>query len=105
MFLMGIGTFWPSRSAPGRGTALGDMVSRGAGKPIASRPGGVPGRIRAHASPMKRDIPPRTRRRVRLCAAQGFSAARWCVDAECSGEVDEWPGRITAIIPVVPHAW
>ncbi len=95
-----------ARGLAGLDTALWDMAGRRAGKPVASLIGGGPGRIRAYASSMKRGITPKdeAERLVRLCAEQGFTAAKWRIAAECGGDVDEWPGRTEEIIPVVSRA-
>ena len=95
-----------ARALAGLDTALWDMASRRAGKPVASLLGGGPGRLRAYASSMKRDISPADEadRLVRLCAEQGFSAAKWRVGAECGEDVDQWPGRTEEIIPTLSRA-
>jgi L-alanine-DL-glutamate epimerase-like enolase superfamily enzyme len=95
-----------ARALAGLDTALWDLAGRRAGKPVASLIGGGPGRLRAYASSMKRDITPRDEadRLVRLCAEKGFTAAKWRVGAECGQDVDEWPGRTEEVIPVVSRA-
>lgn len=95
-----------ARALAGLDTALWDMAGRRAGKPVASLIGGGPGKVRAYASSMKRDISPKdeAERLVRLCAEQGFTAAKWRIAAECGEDVDEWPGRTEEIIPVVARA-
>ncbi len=76
------------------------------GKPVASLIGGAPGKLRAYASSMKRDITPEqeAERLKRLCAEQGFNAAKWRIGSECGQDRDEWPGRTEAIIPVLSNA-
>lgn len=95
-----------ARALAGLDTALWDMAGRRAGKPVASLLGGGPGRLRAYASSMKRDISPadEAERLVRLCAEQGFTAAKWRIGAECGEDVDQWPGRTEEIIPVLSRA-
>ena len=95
-----------ARALAGLDTALWDMAGRRAGKPVASLIGGGPGKVRAYASSMKRDISPKDEadRLVRLCAEQGFTAAKWRIAAECGEDVDEWPGRTEEIIPTVARA-
>ncbi len=95
-----------ARALAGLDTALWDLAGRRAGKPVAALAGGAAGRIRAYASSMKRDISPRDEaaRLVRLCAEQGFTAAKWRIGAECGEDVDEWPGRTEEIIPTVARA-
>ena len=95
-----------ARALAGLDTALWDMAGRRAGKPVASLIGGGPGKVRAYASSMKRDISPKDEadRLVRLCAEQGFTAAKWRIAAECGEDVDEWPGRTEEIIPAVARA-
>jgi len=95
-----------ARALAGLDTALWDMAGRRAGKPVASLLGGGPQWVRAYASSMKRDISPRdeAERLVRLCAEQGFTAAKWRIGAECGEDVDEWPGRTEDIIPTLSRA-
>lgn len=95
-----------ARALAGLDTALWDMAGRRAGRPVAGLIGGGPGRLRAYASSMKRDITPadEAARLVRLCAEQGFTAAKWRIGAECGQDVDEWPGRTEAIVPAVARA-
>lgn len=95
-----------ARALGGLDTALWDMAGQRAGKPVAALIGGGPGRVRAYASSMKRDISAKdeAERLVRLCAEQGFTAAKWRIGAECGADVDEWPGRTEEIIPVVSRA-
>lgn len=89
-----------ARALAGLDTALWDLAGRRAGKPVASLLGGGPGGLRAYASSMKRDISPgeEAERLVRLCAEQGFTAAKWRIGAECGEDVDQWPGRTEEII-------
>lgn len=47
------------RAMTGVDTAIWDLRGKLAGKPVASLLGGSPGRVRAYASSMKRDIIPR----------------------------------------------
>ncbi|SFE99968.1 L-alanine-DL-glutamate epimerase [Sulfitobacter brevis] len=95
-----------ARALAGLDTALWDMAGRRVGKPVASLIGGSPGPVRAYASSMKRDISPthEAERLVRLCAEQGFTAAKWRIGAECGDDVDEWPGRTEEIIPLLSRA-
>ena len=55
---------------------------------------------------MRRDITPEAEaaRLVRLRDEQGFDAFKWRVAAECGRDVDEWPGRTEAVVPVVARA-
>lgn len=94
------------RAQAGLDTALWDMAGKRAGLPVASLLGGSPGRVRAYASSMRRDITPEDEA-ARLCAlrdAHGFTAFKWRVGAECGRDHDEWPGRTEAVIPVVSRA-
>lgn len=95
-----------ARALAGLDTALWDMAGRRAGKPVASLMGGGPGRIRAYASSMKRDITPKDEadRLLRLCSEQGFTAAKWRIGAECGEDQDEWPGRTEEIISRLSRA-
>jgi L-alanine-DL-glutamate epimerase-like enolase superfamily enzyme len=55
---------------------------------------------------MKRDITPEAEaaRLCRLRDEKGFTAFKWRVGAECGRDVDEWPGRTEAVIPIVAKA-
>jgi L-alanine-DL-glutamate epimerase-like enolase superfamily enzyme len=94
------------RALAGLDTALWDLRGRVEGKPVVELLGGAPGRLRAYASSMKRDITPEDEaaRLVRLRDEKGFDAFKWRVGAECGRDVDEWPGRTEAVIPVVARA-
>lgn len=95
-----------ARALAGLDTALWDLHGRRAGKPVTALIGGTPGRLRAYASSMKRDITPEDEaaRFSRLRDEKGFDAFKWRVGAECGHDVDEWPGRTEAVIPVVARA-
>jgi L-alanine-DL-glutamate epimerase-like enolase superfamily enzyme len=94
------------RAMAGLDTALWDMRGRLEGKPVVALLGGIPGRLRAYASSMKRDITPEDEaaRFVRLRDEKGFTAFKWRVGRECGRDMDEWPGRTEAVIPVVSRA-
>jgi L-alanine-DL-glutamate epimerase-like enolase superfamily enzyme len=94
------------RALAGLDTAMWDLQGRLAGKPVVELLGGHPQPLRAYASSMKRDITPEAEaeRLVRLRDEKGFDAFKWRVGAECGRDIDEWPGRTEAIIPVVSHA-
>jgi len=94
------------RALSGVDTALWDLLGRMAGQPVASLIGGAPGRVRAYASSMKRDITPEDEadRMCRLRDAHGFDAFKFRVGAECGRGSDEWPGRTEAIVEIVPCA-
>ena len=95
-----------ARALAGIDTALWDMEGRRTGQPVTRLLGGTPGRLRAYASSMKRNISPgdEAERLTRLCAERGFTAAKWRIGAECGQDVDEWPGRTEEIIPAVARA-
>lgn len=94
------------RAQAGLDTALWDLRGKVEGKPVATLLGGSPGRVRAYASSMKRDITPEDEaaRFLRLRDDFGFTAFKWRVGAECGRDGDEWPGRTEAVIPVVSRA-
>ena len=91
------------RALGGVDTALWDLRGKLEGKSVCELLGGRPGRLRAYASSMKRDITPEdeARRLVRLRDEQGFDAFKFRVGAECGRDVDHWPGRTEAIVPAV----
>jgi L-alanine-DL-glutamate epimerase-like enolase superfamily enzyme len=94
------------RAMAGLDTALWDLRGKLEGKPVATLLGGSPGKLRAYASSMKRDITPEdeARRFLKLRDDFGFDAFKWRVGAECGRDQDEWPGRTEAVIPVVARA-
>lgn len=94
------------RAMTGLDTALWDLRGKVEGKPVAVLLGGTPGRVRAYASSMKRDITPadEAARFLRLRDEKGFSAFKWRVGRECGRDADEWPGRTEEVIPVVARA-
>lgn len=94
------------RAQTGLDTALWDLRGKVEGRPVASLISGSPGRVRAYASSMKRDITPEEEaaRFLRLRDAHGFTAFKWRVGAECGRDQDEWPGRTEAVVPVVSKA-
>lgn len=95
------------RALAGLDTALWDLKGRQEGKPVVSLLGGAPGRLRAYASSMKRDITPEAEaeRMKRLIGEQGFDAIKFRIGAECGQDVDEWPGRTEAIIAHMARAF
>ena len=94
------------RAQTGLDTAVWDHRGKQAGKPVVSLLGGSPGKLRAYASSMKRDITPEdeAQRFLKLQGDNGFTAFKWRIGAECGRGRDEWPGRTEAIIPIVAKA-
>lgn len=94
------------RAMTGLDTALLDLRGKLEGKPVTALLGGTPGKLRAYASSMKRDITPKDEaaRMVRLRDEFGFDAFKWRVGAECGRDKDEWPGRTEEVVPVVSRA-
>ncbi len=94
------------RALAGLDTAMWDWRGRREGVPVATLLGGGPKKLRAYASSMKRDITPddEARRFQHLRDTLGFDAFKWRVGAECGRDVDEWPGRTEAVVPVVARA-
>lgn len=94
------------RAIGGYDTAVWDLRGKRAGKPVVELLGGTPGRIRAYASSMKRDITPQAEaeRFLKLRDAHGFDAFKFRIGAECGHDVDEWPGRTEAIVPAIRKA-
>jgi len=94
------------RALAGLDTALWDLLGQVAQKPVAALIGGSPGRLRAYASSMKRDITPadEAARLAALRDTHGFDAFKFRVGAECGRGLDEWPGRTEEIIPTVSRA-
>ncbi len=94
------------RAVGGLDTALWDLKAKRAGKPVCALIGGTPGKVRAYASSMKRDITPADEadRFLRLRDKHGFDAFKFRVGAEVGHDVDEWPGRTEEIVPTVRKA-
>ncbi len=94
------------RAMTGLDTALWDLRGKVEGKPVVELLGGKPGKLRAYASSMKRDITPEEEaaRFVRLRDEKGFDAFKFRVGAEVGRDQDEWPGRTEAIVPTVARA-
>ena len=94
------------RAMAGLDTAMWDLRGKVEGKPVVELLGGQPKALRAYASSMKRDITPQDEaaRMVKLRDDLGFDAFKWRVAAECGRDVDEWPGRTEAVVPVVARA-
>jgi hypothetical protein len=94
------------RALAGLDTALWDLHGRATGRPAVELLGGQPGRLRAYASSMRRDVTPRqdAQRLGRLRDDFGFDAFKWRVGAECGHDVDRWPGRAEEIVPAVARA-
>ena len=94
------------RAMTGLDTALWDLRGKMEAKPVVSLIGGTPGKLRAYASSMKRDITPEdeAKRFLKLRDEQGFTAFKWRVGAECGRDQDEWPGRTEAVVPYVSRA-
>lgn len=95
-----------NRALAGLDTALWDMAGRRAGQPVAVLLGGSPGKVRAYASSMRRDLTPEAEaeRLKRICGEQGFTAAKFRIGAEMGEDRDQWPGRTETIIPAVTRA-
>lgn len=94
------------RALGGLDTAIWDCRGKQAGKPVVELLGGTPGKLRAYASSMKRDITPaaEAERLKRLQGEFGFDAFKFRVAAEYGHDVDEWPGRTEEIIPTIRKA-
>ena len=94
------------RAMAGLDTALWDLRGKVERKPVVELLGGTPGRLRAYASSMRRDITPADEavRLQRLRDELGFDAFKFRVARECGRDVDEWPGRTEAIVPAMRRA-
>jgi L-alanine-DL-glutamate epimerase-like enolase superfamily enzyme len=94
------------RAMGGVDTAIWDMRGKRAGLPVTALLGGTPGRVRAYASSMRRDITPEdeAERLRRLAGEDGFTAFKVRAGSEVGRDRDEWPGRTEAIIPAMRRA-
>lgn len=95
------------RAIAGLETAIWDLRGKQAGQPVATLLGGSPGKLRAYASSMKRDITPaaEAERFRRLRGEHGFDAFKFRIGAEVGRNRDEWEGRTEEIIPTVARAF
>ena len=91
------------RAVGGVDTALWDLHGKLEKKSVCELLGGTPGKIRAYASSMKRDITPKDEadRFAELRQEYGFDAFKFRVGSECGHDRDEWPGRTEQIVPAV----
>ena len=94
------------RAMSGLDTAMWDLRGRIEGKPVVELLGGSPGKLRAYASSMRRDITPEAEadRLLRLRDRYGFDAFKFRIGAECGHDRDEWEGRTEAIVPTIRRA-
>ncbi|MGR3984970.1 MAG: mandelate racemase/muconate lactonizing enzyme family protein [Gammaproteobacteria bacterium] len=88
------------RALGGLDTALWDLRGKRAGMPVCALLGGAPGRLRAYASSMKRDIGGKQEaaRLARFRDERGFDAFKFRIASECGHDTDEWPGRSEDIV-------
>lgn len=95
------------RAMGGLETAVWDLRGKAADKPVAALLGGSPGKVRAYASSMKRDITPKdeAERFRRLRGEYGFDAFKFRLGAEVGRGKDEWEGRTEEIIPTIGNAF
>ena len=91
------------RAIGGFDTAIWDLRGKQSQKPVVELLGGEPGKLRAYASSMKRDITPKeeAERLVRLQGEFGYDAFKVRAGAEVGRNQDEWPGRTEEIIPTM----
>lgn len=95
------------RAIGGIDTALWDLRGRLENQSVCRLLGGLPGKVRAYASSMRRDILPADEaiRMKKLRDQFGFDAFKFRVAAECGHDVDEWPGRSEEIIKTMGNAF
>jgi len=91
------------RAISGLDTAVWDLRGRVASKSVVELLGGSPGKLRAYASSMKRDITPidEALRLKVLRDEKGFDAFKVRAGAEVGRDTDEWLGRTEEIIPTI----
>lgn len=94
------------RALSGVDTALWDMRAKLENKPVCELIGGTPGKVRAYASSMKREITAQDEatRLKKLQDDFGFDAFKFRIASECGHDIDEWPGRTEDIVPAVRTA-
>ena len=91
------------RAIGGFDTAIWDLRGKQSQKPVVELLGGEPGKLRAYASSMKRDITPKeeAERLVRLQGEFGYDAFKVRAGSEVGRNEDEWSGRTEEIIPTM----
>lgn len=94
------------RALGGVDTAIWDMRAKLADKPVCELIGGTPGKVRAYASSMQREITARDEavRFKKLRDESGFSAFKFRIGSECGHDIDEWAGRTEEIVPAIRSA-
>ncbi len=94
------------RAMAGFDTAVWDWQGRQQGLSVACLLGGSPGKVRAYASSMRRDITPEKEvaRMLSLRDCYGFDAFKVRAGAEVGHDQDEWLGRTEEIIPAMRRA-
>lgn len=94
------------RAIAGLDTALWDWLGRYKSRPVTTLIGGIPGKLRAYGSSMKRDITPEqeAKRLLKLRDQFGFDAFKFRIGAECGRGIDEWEGRTESMIQILPKA-
>ena len=88
------------RALAGLDTALWDWRGRVENKPVCELLGGAPGKLRAYASSMRRDIngANEAKRFAKLRDQYGFDAFKFRIGTECGHDQDEWRGRSEAVV-------
>jgi L-alanine-DL-glutamate epimerase-like enolase superfamily enzyme len=95
------------RALAGLDTALWDLRGKREGRSVCELLGGMPRPFPVYASSMKRgEITPEdeARRLVALRDRHGYDAFKFRIGRECGHDLDEWPGRTEAIVPLVRKA-
>jgi L-alanine-DL-glutamate epimerase-like enolase superfamily enzyme len=94
------------RALAGLDTAVWDWRGKSAGQAVAQLLGGTPGKLRAYASSMRRDISANdeAKRMAALRDTNGFDAFKVRVGSECGHDIDEWPGRSEDVVLAVRRA-
>lgn len=92
------------RALGGLDTALWDLRGKLENKSVCELISGRPARpMPVYASSMRRDITPEAEaeRLARLRDEFGYKAFKFRIARECGHDVDEWPGRTEAIVPLI----
>jgi L-alanine-DL-glutamate epimerase-like enolase superfamily enzyme len=94
------------RALAGLDTALWDLRGKLEDRSVCELLGGRPGRLRAYASSMRRDIggEDEAARLVRLRQSHGFESFKVRIGKECGHDEDEWPGRTEEVVSSVRRA-
>lgn len=94
------------RAVGGIDTALWDLHAKQKGMSVSKLLGGTKRQMAVYGSSMRRDITPEAEaeRLIRLQQELGFQAFKIRIANNFGNDIDRWPGRTEAIVPIVRKA-